>query len=155
MKKVTALSDPEKHVAHYFDILGIRYAAQRPVIVRIEGYHSSTFQVGFDGNREIRIPLYDREFPDYYIMKPDFYLLDFHVYVEVMCAGTRKDYNKRKKTYKENGVPIIFLDFARLFAWKKYFILELKDMHKAYDARLKKVIENAEKIGIETTGYYI
>ena len=150
------LSDPEKHVAGLLDDLGIRYVPHMPVIVKSPGYDSETFQVYIDENgKKLLAPAYGRKFPNYYIMKPDFYLLDFHIYVEVMCGGTKKDYANRKKTYKENDIPIVFLDYHRPIGWMKYLILELKDISGARNHRLPDVIAKAAGMGLETEGSYL
>ena len=74
-------------------------------------------------------PLYvkdDKDRPR--VWTPDFYLPQFGVYVEV-CGTNRKGYSYRKKVYKKNKIPIIFVHTYKQDKWEDFLFGELIRLH--------------------------
>lgn len=71
---------------------------------------------------------------------PDFYLPDISIYLEVCGAERPKDYDFRKKKYKSNKIPVIFIEQYKDDAkWQHYLMVELKEIHDGRTKSLEKV----------------
>ena len=91
----------EKEVAGLLKNLGIRWSYEHPVFV-------------WDENKRPRV------------WTPDFYLLQFGVYVEV-CGSGKFDYEYRKKTYDNNGFEVIFLHlYKEPYKWTYHLLRYLQ-----------------------------
>jgi len=73
----------ERVVAEYLQHLNIRWSYEQPLFV-------------WDRDGRPRV------------WAPDFYLVQFGIYLEV-CGSGLVDYSYRKKVFEENGYPVIFL----------------------------------------------
>jgi hypothetical protein len=97
--------DSEKRFSEFLDELKIRWDYESPVYVKDE-----------------------RGRPR--LWTPDFYLPDLGVYVEV-CGTPDFKYDYRKKIYKDNKIPIVFIEeFKEPYRWKKALIAEIDKIQK-------------------------
>ena len=56
------------------------------------------------------------------VWAPDFYLVQFGIYVDV-CGSDNFDYSYRKKIFSQNGYQVIFLHlFKNAQLWKRHFL---------------------------------
>jgi len=88
----------EREVAELLKEMGIKWTYEHPVFVR-------------DDNNRPRV------------WTPDFYLINFGIYVEV-CGSKNFNYEYRKKIFDKNGHKVIFLHLYKDKSyWKKYLIV--------------------------------
>jgi hypothetical protein len=111
----------EKEVADLLKNLGIRWSYEHPVFV-------------WDENKRPRV------------WAPDFFLMQFGIYVEV-CGSKNFDYEYRRKIYDNNGHRVIFLHlYKESIKWKhhlfRYLQLFTNNRHNRLNKILKKENEN-------------
>ena len=91
----------EKEVADLLKEMGIRWAYEQPVFV-------------WDENKRPRV------------WAPDFYLIQFGIYIEV-CGSEKFDYEYRRKILDRNGYRVIFLHlYKETNSWKYHLMSYLK-----------------------------
>lgn len=91
------MTEAEKEVADLLKNLGIRWTYEHPVFV-------------WDENKRPRV------------WAPDFFLVQFGIYVEV-CGSEDFDYNYRRRIFNRNGHKVIFLHlYKEPIKWKKHLI---------------------------------
>ena len=62
------------------------------------------------------------------IWHPDFFINELGLYVEVCGADRPNDYQWRRKIYKKNGVPIVFVEtFKDEYKWKHFLYLGIQE----------------------------
>ena len=111
----------EKEVAELLKDLGIKWSYEHPVFV-------------WDENKRPRV------------WAPDFFLMQFGIYVEV-CGSKNFDYDYRRKIYDTNGHKVIFLHlYKESKKWKhhlfRYLQLFTNNRHNRLNKILKKENEN-------------
>ena len=90
------MTNAEREVANLFRDMSIKWTYEHPVFV-------------WDDNKRPRV------------WAPDFYLVQFGVYVEV-CGSEKFDYSYRKEIYESNGYDVIFLHlYKESRYWKSHF----------------------------------
>jgi len=95
------MTNAEKQVANLLKNLGLKWTYEQPVFV-------------WDDNKRPRV------------WAPDFYLVQFGIYVEV-CGSRDFDYSYRKEIYEKNGYHVVFLHlYKKSNKWKKYLFVILK-----------------------------
>lgn len=100
------MSNSEKMVADFLQDLSLWWVYEHPVIVKDEGDRLRTWY-------------------------PDFYLSEMGIYVEVCGANRKRDYDRRKKIYRHNKVPFIFVEtFKPERYWKFYLLSRLIEMQE-------------------------
>ena len=111
------MTDAEREVAELLKDMGIKWIYEHPIFI-------------WDENKRPRV------------WTPDFYLIQFGVYVEV-CGAKDFDYNYRRKVYEENGYKVIFLHlYKETEKWKNHFLNYLK---RIINYRFQKLDEIFEK----------
>ena len=67
---------------------------------------------------------------------PDFYLTNLSIYVEVCGADRPNDYEYRKRIYKKNNIPIIFVEtFKDEGSWKHYLLSRITEIPRICQIR--------------------
>jgi hypothetical protein len=112
------MTESEKTVASYLNNLNFVWYYQHPVFL-------------FDDKKRPRV------------WTPDFYLPALQVYLEV-CGSDSFDYEYRNKIYKENDVPVVFLELYKHYEiWQKCLrdkILEIEEeRHNTVMNYMKKI----------------
>jgi len=111
------MTNAEREVAEMLKELGIKWAYEHPVFV-------------WDENKRPRV------------WAPDFFLMQFGIYVEV-CGSKDFDYEYRRKIYDINGHNVIFLHFYKESKkWKKHFFRFLQLFINNRHKRLSEIINN-------------
>jgi len=99
------MSGPEKEVADYLQELDLWWIYECPIFV-------------YDEKDRPRV------------WTPDFYIPKLGIYVEV--SGSKKfnhNYEYRKKIFKKNETPVIFVHFYKdPRKWKKYLVSRIKEI---------------------------
>lgn len=91
------MTNPEREVAEFLKDLGIKWSYEHPVFV-------------WDENKRPRV------------WSPDFFLIQFGIYVEV-CGSENFDYDYRRKIFVRNGHRVIFLHlYKETNKWKKHLM---------------------------------
>jgi len=105
------MTNAEREVAHLLKEIGIKWSYEHPVFV-------------WDENKRPRV------------WAPDFYLVNFGVYIEV-CGSSNFDYEYRRKIFDSNGYKVIFL---HLYKNKKIWTYHLMSyLRKIIDCRYIKL----------------
>jgi hypothetical protein len=95
------MTKAEREVASELSRLHIRWSYEQPVFI-------------WDDDRRPRV------------WTPDFYLVQFGIYVEV-CGSETFSYNYRMKVYSDKGHQVIFLHlYKKSDYWKKHLLTYLK-----------------------------
>jgi hypothetical protein len=98
---LSKMTSCEKDVAVTLQNLGVEWRYEQPVFV-------------WDENKRPRV------------WAPDFYLVQYGIYVEV-CGSETFNYEYRKQIFAKNGYQVIFLHlYKRNRLWKGYLIRSLK-----------------------------
>ncbi len=103
------MTNAEREVAELLKEMGIKWSYEQPVFV-------------WDEDKRPRV------------WAPDFFLMQFGIYVEV-CGSEDFDYNYRKKIFENNGQRVIFLHlYKEKCRWKNHLIsyLERITNHRYY-----------------------
>jgi len=91
----------EKEVAELLKNLGIKWSYEHPVFV-------------WDENKRPRV------------WAPDFYLVNFGIYIEV-CGSENFDYGYRRRIFDKNGYKVIFLHlYKETNKWKNHLMSYLE-----------------------------
>lgn len=91
------MTNAEKEVAHVLKEFGIQWSYEQPVFV-------------WDENKRPRV------------WAPDFYLIQFGIYVEV-CGSEKFDYEYRRKIFDRNGYRVIFLHlYKKTTEWRNHLL---------------------------------
>jgi len=100
------MTNAEREVAELLKNLGIKWSYEHPVFV-------------WDENKRPRV------------WAPDFYLVQFGVYIEV-CGSDKFDYKYRRNIYNENGYDVIFLHLYKESDRWKYHLLSYLEKIMGY-----------------------
>ena len=112
----------------------------------------------FDSNSERRVATYLHELNIYWrpqphvliidrygkerIVHPDLFLPDFGIYVEVCGSNKKEYYDKKKKMYCKNHIPIIFVEtYKGEKKWKGYIVIKLREIQIQRQELLSRVTE--------------
>lgn len=105
----------EKEVAKLLKKLGIIWSYEKPVFV-------------WDENNRPRV------------WTPDFFLIQFSIYVEV-CGSKDFDYEYRRNIYEENGLNVIFLHlYKETDKWKEHLINCLEEIINYRNDKLNEIL---------------
>ena len=103
----------EKEVANLLKDMNIKWSYEQPIFV-------------WDENQRPRV------------WAPDFYLVQFGIYVEV-CGSKQFDYDHRRRIFEKNGHWVIFLHlYKEPTKWKRHLMVYLE---KIIDYRCHKLTE--------------
>ena len=91
------MTNAEKEVAALLKDLGIKWSYEQPVFV-------------WDENKKPRV------------WAPDFYLIQFGIYIEV-CGSSNFNYDYRRKIFDKNGYRVIFLHLYKDIDQRKSHLL--------------------------------
>jgi len=95
----------EKQVAKYLNELGLWWIYESPVFV-------------YDEKDRPRV------------WTPDFYIPKLGMHIEV-CGSVDFDYDYREKTYKKNGIYVIFLhSYKESSKWKKFLVKRIMEIEE-------------------------
>ena len=109
------MTKPEYEVAKLLKKLGIKWTYEQPVFV-------------WDENKRPRV------------WAPDFYLIQFSVYIEV-CGSKGFDYEYRRKILDKNGYRVIFLHlYKESSKWKNHLISYLRLFTYSRNQKLVEII---------------
>jgi len=109
------MTKPEYEVAKLLKKIGIKWTYEQPVFV-------------WDENKRPRV------------WTPDFYLIQFGVYVEV-CGSKSFDYKYRRKILDKNGYRVIFLHlYKESSKWKNHLINYLRLFTCSRNRKLAEII---------------
>lgn len=111
------MTNAEREVAELLKDLGIKWSYEHPIFV-------------WDENKRPRV------------WAPDFYLIQFGIYVEV-CGSTQFDYEYRRKIFDKNGYRVIFLHIYKDKRKWKYHLVNY--LEKITDYRSHKIYEIIQK----------
>lgn len=107
------MTNAEKEVADVLKEMGIKWSYEHPVFV-------------WDENKRPRV------------WAPDFYLIQFGIYVEV-CGSEQFDYKYRKKIFDRNGYRVVFLHlYKNTIKWKNHLMYSIE---RILDYRCRKLSE--------------
>ena len=110
------MTNAERIVANVLKEFGIQWSYEQPVFV-------------WDEHRRPRV------------WAPDFYLMQFGIYLEV-CGSEKFDYTYRKNIFYQNGYQVIFLHLFKsenkwkyhLFQYLRLFLNSRNSIFRAYNA---------------------
>ena len=105
------MTNPEREVAEFLKDLGIKWSYEHPVFV-------------WDENKRPRV------------WSPDFFLIQFGIYVEV-CGSENFDYNYRRKIFDNNGFKVIFLHLYKGKSKWKFHLVNF--LERSMNYRCKKL----------------
>lgn len=109
------MTNAEKEVSSVLKELKIRWSFEQPVFV-------------WDENKRPRV------------WTPDFYLIQFGVYIEV-CGSKSFDYEYRRKILDKNGHRVIFLHlYKESSKWKNHLISYLRLFTCSRNQKLAEII---------------
>jgi len=109
------MTNAEKEVACFLNNLGIYWSYEHPVFVWDENYRPR-------------------------VWAPDFYLVQFGVYIEV-CGSNNFDYEYRRRIFDKNGYKVIFLHlYEEANKWKYHLIMYLEMIMKCRCNKLNEII---------------
>lgn len=75
------------------------------------------------------------------VWAPDFYLLQFGIYVEV-CGSDKFDYEYRRKIFDKNGYRIIFLHlYKESVEWQNHLLRYLRLFISSRTCELNRVLD--------------
>ena len=122
------MTNAEKEVANVLKEFGIQWSFEQPVFV-------------WDENKRPRV------------WAPDFYLIDFGIYLEV-CGSKSFDYNYRRKIFDRNGYRVIFIHlYKEKDRWKKHLFSYLKLFTTCRNHKLIEVLQKIpDSISVITRG---
>ena len=109
------MTNAEKEVAELLKDLGIKWSYEQPIFV-------------WDENNRPRV------------WTPDFYLINFGIYVEV-CGSEDFNYTYRRKIFDDNGFKVIFLHLYKdACKWKYHLVSYLQLFTKFRNQKLNKIL---------------
>ena len=115
------MTKAERKVAELLKELGIKWTYEHPVFVR-------------DENKRPRIWV------------PDFYLIQFGIYVEV-CGSEDFNYKYRRKIFDKNGIKVIFLHlYKETNKWKYHLMIYLKAFTSYRDQKLNEIFNISQYV---------
>jgi len=107
----------EREVAEFLDDLGLPWIFEFPVFV-------------YDERKRPRV------------WTPDFFIPKLGVYIEV-CGSKDFNYEYRKKIYRDNQIPVIYVHFyKKQHSWQKFLFLKIKEIEKKRHSEAMKLIES-------------
>jgi len=110
------MTNAEKEVANLLKEMRIKWAYEQPVFV-------------WDENKRPRV------------WAPDFYLIQFGIYIEV-CGSENFDYEYRRKIFDKNGYRVIFLHlYKETNKWKNHLINYLEMIIKIRNQKFNEILE--------------
>lgn len=119
MNKIQAtekMTNSEKEVAQFLDLMGVEWAFEYPVFLKD-----------------------DKERPR--LWTPDFYLPEIDVFVEV-CGSEDFDYEYRRKMYDKNKVCVVFVHkYKESEKWQEHFKDKIKEFTFDKYEKMWKIIQ--------------
>ncbi len=110
------MTKAEKEVAELLKTLGIKWSYEHPVFV-------------WDENKRPRV------------WAPDFFLVQFGVYLEV-CGSEKFDYNYRRKIFDNNGYDVIFLHlYKEKYKWIYHLLSYLDRIIRCRYRKLNEILK--------------
>lgn len=106
----------EKQVAEFLDSLGLPWIFECPLFV-------------YDERKRPRI------------WTPDFYIPKLGIYIEV-CGSEEFNYEYRKKIYRDNSIPVIYVHFYKKKKWQKFLFRRIKEIEEQRHSEAVKLIES-------------
>lgn len=107
----------EKQVARYLNELGLWWIYESPVFV-------------YDEKDRPRV------------WTPDFYIPKLGMHIEV-CGSVNFDYDYREKTYKRNGIHVIFLhSYKESSKWKKFLVKRIMEIEEIRHSEIMSMLHS-------------
>ena len=112
------MTEPEKQVADFLDLMGLRYIYESPVFV-------------YDDKKRPRV------------WTPDFYIPKLGMYIEV-CGIDDNSHKWRGKIYKQNEIHVIMIHFYKEEKmWKKFLLARIRELE---EQRHEEVIRSLNRL---------